>query len=107
MIFQKTWQLVIDGRKTQSRRIVGERLHSWRIGQSYALQPGRGKKAIARIVVTAVRRELLGEITEADAKAEGYDSVADFVSVWESMHGAYDPDTEVFVIEFQLEHSAT
>jgi len=67
MIFQHTWQQVLDGSKTQSRRLVkpNERLltdrqgkpwvdmalnghdrRKWYIGQTIAVQPGRGQFAI-------------------------------------------------------------
>lgn len=70
MIFQYSWQVVLDGSKTQTRRIqkpgefpvsfdnddswvivcVMNKTHSnaltYGVGQDYALQPGRGKPAI-------------------------------------------------------------
>lgn len=68
MIFQETWQRVLDGTKTQTRRLVKEheKWVDWRaavvnfsrgidaaatyeLRKTYAVCPGRGKKAIARI----------------------------------------------------------
>lgn len=66
MIFKQTWQQVLDGTKTQTRRPVkpkeyGYHLYhpdiiqavyrdggyiKWRVGKDYAVQPGRGKPAI-------------------------------------------------------------
>lgn len=44
----------------------------WMIGQDYAISPGRGKFAVGRIPpITSLRLEMLGEITDEDAKAEG------------------------------------
>lgn len=94
MIFQHTHELVLSGDKTQTRRLVkpGDELHSWwendrvgfrkavqmdsgrirwEVGRTYAVQPGRGQKAIARIRITDIRREPLQAITEAEAEAEG------------------------------------
>lgn len=41
------------------------------IGHTYAVQPGRGKPAVARIRITEIRREKLMNISEDDAADEG------------------------------------
>jgi len=91
MIFQYTWEKVLAGQKTQTRRIVkpehwefcdgpelaidtvfyGTRI-KWQVGRTYAVQPGRGKPAVGRIKITAIRKERVQDITEADAVAEGF-----------------------------------
>ena len=43
----------------------------WAVGKTYAVQPGRGKKAVGRIRITKIRRERLGDISEEDCLAEG------------------------------------
>ena len=111
-------QLILEGRKTQTRRIVKDgdfpfillrkvmavnrrgRL-IWKVNDgtldwlyeagaggfnddsrgggcatyrqpTYAVQPGRGKLAVARIRYTAIRSENLGDISWADIVAEGF-----------------------------------
>jgi hypothetical protein len=103
MIFQHTWQLILAGRKTQTRRIATDDAPRWIVGRSYAVQPGRTQRAVGRIVVTALRKERLDDISEADAQAEGYNSREEFIATWRRIHGKYDPDTEVWVIEFRPE----
>jgi hypothetical protein len=93
MIFQATWQAVLDGTKTETRRIckpgewlsesklgaptavyVGSLPHEhlkWQVGRSYAVQQARGQKAIGRIRLLEIRQERLQDITEAGAIAEG------------------------------------
>lgn len=44
----------------------------WQRGRTYAVQPGRGKPAVARIRITDIRQERLQDISEDDARAEGY-----------------------------------
>lgn len=41
------------------------------IGHTYAVQPGRGKPAVARVRITAIRQERLQNISVDDAYAEG------------------------------------
>jgi hypothetical protein len=75
---------------------------------SYAVQPGRGREAIARLRVTDVRHERLGEITAEDARREGFKrkgfgSTAMFEEYWAKLHGEWDPRVHVWVISFELE----
>lgn len=58
----------------------------YRVGETYAVQPGRGKAAIARIRVLEIRHEDVRHISKADARAEGYASPLDFLATWTKMH---------------------
>jgi hypothetical protein len=104
MIFQHTLDKVLSGQKTQTRRIIrpGEQRPRWNVGRVYAVQPSRRHKAVARIEITDVRRQRLGEITQEDAQAEGFSDVAEFAQVWTNIHGHYNPETEVWVVSFRL-----
>jgi hypothetical protein len=99
MIFRQ-WQQVLDGTKTQTRVLVkpgevlrddGEEMrthfniplpHSmtgrakWQVGKTYAVQPGRGQKAVGRFRVIAIRQESLQDISEEDAIAEGIKTIS-------------------------------
>lgn len=95
MQFAHTWQQILNGQKTQTRRLIidsqwltgpspdgwaivmqtadNSRMERevWQVGKTYAVQPGRGKAAVGRIRITAIQPERLQDITEADARAEG------------------------------------
>jgi hypothetical protein len=124
MIFQYSHEMVLDGTKTQTRRIVndeespirvgdkivgvrGARRVKWQVGLTYAAQPGRTKKAIGHIKVISIRQERLQDVSEADAQAEGFRSREDFHRIWSSIHTKHGRRWEdnplVWVLEFELE----
>jgi hypothetical protein len=96
----------------------------YEIGRTYAVQPGRGKKGIARIRVTGIRSERVQDITEEDAIEEGCQRVFElewcgwgrrilltesarerFCSLWDSIQPPgrrWDDNPLVWVIEFEL-----
>lgn len=110
MIFQHMLDQVLDGTKTQTRRLVkpgqvwdsgmifsGERVTPiYRPGQTLAVCPGRGKKQVARIRVLDLKHEDVRSISVEDAKAEGWtyrplqpytaDPVLWYLRLWASMH---------------------
>lgn len=57
-------------------------------GQTYAIQPGRGKPALARFILTRIERaEYAGRVTQAQAEAEGFATPKAFRDVWMSLYG--------------------
>lgn len=109
MIFKpKLAQLVVDGQKKVTRRaatigIDGEVVPCiYEEGRDYAVCPGRGMPSIARIEVTDVRLEQLGDITEEEAALEGGFTRESFFDVWESLTGSVEPTQPVWRIEFEL-----
>ena len=88
-------------------------------GRTYAVQPGRGKKAVGRILILDVQRGELRERplgcgpiggsqwTEAEARREGFATWEDLAEYWCCLYGSYDPTQLVNRIEFALlEHKA-
>lgn len=118
--------LILAGEKTQTRRVAGDDDRStifspshaiaqcpdmvqrgervvWQVGRTYALQPGRGKHAVGRIRVTAIRYCMrAGDISDGDARAEGFSSVADFRATYAAINGATYLDRPCWVIVFAL-----
>jgi hypothetical protein len=117
MIFQHTYQLILDNEKTETRRLInpGEKLldnprcvevngrAKWQVGRSYAIQPGRGKKAVGRIKITGIKTEPLDQMSEEDALAEGFQSLDSFRQAWMQCHGNFEPDLSVWVLTFARE----
>ncbi len=114
MIFQHTHELVLNGTKTQTRRIqkpwqalmrfdFGEAstdpLHGkpfvcdtrtgrvvYQAGKTYAVQSGRGQPAIGRIYIEDISSQDVREISDVDVCAEGFVFKADFLKTWTQMH---------------------
>lgn len=55
-------------------------------GQSRAVQPARTAKAIGRITIEAIKRYDVRDISEAEARAEGFARSVDFLMIWCKMH---------------------
>jgi hypothetical protein len=112
MIFAYSHEKVLTGIKTQTRRIVkpeqcagkvqptalefmpvGNRVgdivnvHTstrmvYEVGRTYAVQPSRTAKGIARIRITGIRREDARHISHEDALAEGFTCWGQFMETW-------------------------
>ncbi|MGE4177985.1 MAG: ASCH domain-containing protein [Thermoleophilia bacterium] len=106
MIFSRgLHELVLDGRKTQTRRPGGDTECRYRAGRTYAVQPARTARSVGRIMVTDVRREYVQDITEDDARAEGFADRAAFLDRWRDLYGWRGMALAVWVITFRLERS--
>lgn len=107
------------GQKTQTRRIQKDgdlfvdykvnpgyiedknRRIKWQVGKTYAICPGRGKKAEGYIRVTRLRSATLGNITTEDAIAEGFASIDEFNQALTQIYGECKSVTPVWVIDFK------
>jgi hypothetical protein len=122
MIFAHTLPLVLNGKKTQTRRIckgnevldggaIYKRLSDstlrgvYAVGKTYAVQPGRGQAALARIQITDIRLEGSKDICNADVLLEGFATYAAFEAVWQKMHGT--ENVKVWVLTFELVDAKT
>lgn len=114
--FGESWHQVVDGTKTQTRRPVKSLERAIRnsagdiqsvvrlvqprysVGQVFAVVPVSGHDAATRVAdieVTAIRREDARQISEADARAEGFPAAAEFIR-------ASPNAADVWVLEFRL-----
>jgi len=92
--------MILNHTKTQTRR-KGKR--RWKVGSVHQAKTNFKKDStFASVLILAVREEPLGAITEAGAKAEGYNSVAEYQEVFKKIYGAWEPDEEVHVVDFEV-----
>ena len=110
MIFARTLSKVLDGTKTQTRRVVqpGDvlRVHdsglveirrvairnitytAWAVGQTYTAQAGRDFPVAGRIKLLDLRGpEDVRLITLDDVLAEGFETPEEFLDLWTLLHG--------------------
>lgn len=94
-------ELILSGRKTQTRRTGKCR---WRVGSIHQAKTNfkKGSKPFAFLRIVSVRQERLGDITEEDAKKEGYPSVEAYKEVFKEIYGRWDDDMMIWVIDFEV-----
>ncbi len=142
MLFSYSWQQVLKGEQTRTRRPVqegdiavvdeagpdqailevvrtadmGVPKSLYKVGETYSVSPGRGKRSVGHIVVTAIRRERLQDIAEAEAAQEfpvpaGAENSVErarqkFGETWDKSYpkegGRWQDNPEVWVVEFNL-----
>ena len=90
---------ILSGQKTQTRRTGKKR---WNIGSIHQARLNYYGKPFAHLRVLDARRERVGDISEVDALAEGVGSVKEFVELWPAINGEWNPDLEVWVVEFEV-----
>jgi hypothetical protein len=113
------------GRKTQTRRpvkpgdfqlwdrstlLAGARVITvcdvkgrirWRVGGRYSVCPGRGKDRVGLIQLTGIRSDGIGQISERDALAEGFESREAFLAAWKALYPKGNLESNVWVLEFK------
>jgi hypothetical protein len=101
MIFKRDLlKKVLKGEKTQTRRTHVLRLT---VGRVYGIKTQYYEKTRGHILITARWNQRLGDMTEAEARAEGFSSLGAFRLRWAQINGTYDPNLIVTAYEFRLE----
>jgi hypothetical protein len=111
MIFQPDLaEKVMAGEKTVTRRLCSDNQRSpwWReecaykVGQVFTVNPGRGKRNIGKARVTNVRREFLVDISNHEAREEGFENVPDFMAAWKRINGTVEGNVRVWRVAFEV-----
>jgi len=95
----KHLNLILQGKKTQTRRISRYRL---KIGKAYAVRSKMLEPAQARIIIIRAWRQQLRDLTPEDVRKEGFNSFTEFRQAWKEIYGTWNPDQIVTAYEFRL-----
>ena len=111
---------LVTGHRILEVCVVGAKKNylRWAVGKTYAVQPGRGKKAVGRIRITKIRRQELQGIMPLDIMAEGIEPIRvtpnrfmaevrleDFAQLWDCIYRKpyrWEDNPDVWVLEFEL-----
>jgi len=82
----------------------------WQVGQTYAVQPGRGQTGVARIRLMSIRRCKASKLTEGDLIREGFiEELVDgrtrmqrLMAVLEKFYGGDAPDMPGWSLGFEV-----
>jgi len=94
-------EMILKGTKTATRR-------SWKkpmvkVGGIYKCKLKMlSKEYFAKIRVIKLYKQCLGDMEYQDSKKEGYKSLREFYNIWIKINGEWNPNLEVYVIEFKL-----
>lgn len=97
---------IVEGRRTVLLNVKHPKRRE--IGRIYAIQIKPKRKGvrpdppIGRFRVESVRVIALGEITEEDARAAGYQSLAGFKDRWQRGGHLWEPDRLIYRTEIKL-----
>jgi hypothetical protein len=91
---------ILAGRKTQTRRRGKLR---WRVGSVQQCRRGFHAEPFAHVRIVRRWQERLGDISEADARAEGYWDSEDYLAAFRAIHNGHaDLDEVVACYEFEV-----
>ena len=100
MLFKKSLiAKVIDGSKTQTRRGTAR---TYKVGRTYGVTCRRYQKSQAHIQILKAQQQRLCDISLADVKAEGFNTLEEFKETWIKINGSWNPDQTVTAYKFQL-----
>jgi hypothetical protein len=101
---------IVAGEKTATRRLPSNNPGSpwfkgrcsYKPGQVFAVNPGRGKVRVAEARATRVYKQRLSEVDDQAGRAEGFADREEFLDAFRSINGELPLSTEVWVVEFEL-----
>ncbi len=93
--------LVLNDTKTETRRDWGAKPHA-KVGKIHLAKTQMlSREYFCKILILAVYKERLGDITPAGALAEGGYTVEEYFRVFEAINGPTDRNKIIWVVKFR------
>jgi hypothetical protein len=84
---------IANGQKTQTRRFINLFKKPYEVGDTLQIE-----NSFIRLEITSVKCEFLQEISQEDAKREGFDSARDFLNAWDCLYPHQSSAGESFLV---------
>lgn len=102
MMFDRlTMEMIVDGRKTVSRRIMRNNKRPAIPNSVHTLKIDRTKDIYGYIYITNVKKEKWSMINEYEAKREGFDNLEQYKQYFYKINGYIGGDDLVWVVNFE------
>lgn len=94
-------EMILNGTKTATRRIW--KSPKVKVGGVYkAKLKMLSKDYFAKIKVNKLYKQKLNEMTDEDARKEGYPNMVEFYKIWKEINGDWEGELIVDVVEFEV-----
>ena len=102
MFDQLTIDLILKGKKTQTRRLRKNDTRPAVPGNIHTLKKDRTPKKYGEIEIISCEKSTFGKITPKDAKEEGFNNIEEYTEYFTSVNGPVNKTTPIWVIKFKL-----
>ena len=79
----------------------------WTVGRVYSVRDKLFAKPEGKILILRRFGQRLGDVTEEDARKEGFSSKEEFREAWTAIYGSWNPEQIVTAYEFKLLKAGT
>ena len=102
MFDKQTLDLILKGKKTQTRRLRKNETRPAIPGNIHKLKIDRTSKTYGYIEIISCEKAVFGDITEKDARKEGFKDIEEYTEYFTSVNGEVSKSTPIWVINFKL-----
>ena len=102
MFDKQTLDLILKGKKTQTRRLRKNEIQPANPGNIHKLKIDRTDKSYGYIEILSCDKAVFGDITETDARKEGFKNIEEYTEYFVSVNGEVKKNTPIWVINFKL-----
>ena len=102
MFDKQTLEMILKGKKTQTRRLRKDDNRPAVPGNIHKLKIDRSQKTYGYIEILSCEKAVFGDITQKDAREEGFKDIEEYTEYFKSVNGDVNKSTPIWVIKFKL-----